>query len=184
MVAHRWWRNLAGAVSVLTALLIVVFGLPAIDRAVPGNPVTSAAQRREVAGGVSVIPPAGSLIAKTSRAGPREGSILFLIGPARYVLAVAPYEGDGHGAFTRLKTKIQGMRGYQVTAGEEPLITSSGLRGLTASFTAPGRTGRFAAFTAPGLIIEVTVTGSEAGLTPALLRVDESIATISYGGAR
>jgi len=181
MGAHRWWRNLAGAVSVLGALLIVVFGLPAIDRAVPVNPDSATARRREVAGGVTVIPPAGALIAKTSRSGPKEGSILFLIGPARYVMAVAPFEGDLPAAYGRLRTKIQSMRGYQVTAGEEPIVTKSGLKGLTAGFTAPGRTGRFAVFLAPGLAIEVTVTGSEADLAQALLRVDESIATIAYG---
>jgi hypothetical protein len=181
MVGHRWWRNLAGAISVLGALLIVVFGLPALDRAVPINPDTAAAQRREVAGGVSVIPPAGALIAKTARPGPREGSILFLIGPARYVMAVAPFEGDLPTAHDRLKTKIQSMRGYQVTADEEPMVTESGLQGMTASFTAPGRTGRFAVFLVAGLVIEVTVTGSEADLAAALLRVDESIATIAHG---
>jgi hypothetical protein len=181
MVAHRWWRNLAGAMSVLGALLIIIFGLPALDRAVPVNPDAATAQRREVAGGVTVIPPSGALIAKTSRSGPRAGSILFLIGPARYVMAVAPFEGDLPAAYSGLKTKIQSMRGYQVTSDEEPMVTKSGLKGLTASFTAPGRTGRFAVFLAPGLAIEVTVTGSEADLAQALLRIDESIATIAYG---
>jgi hypothetical protein len=61
------------------------------------------------------------------------------------------------------------------------MVTESGLQGMTASFTAPGRTGRFAVFLVAGLVIEVTVTGSEADLAAALLRVDESIATIAHG---
>lgn len=184
MVVHRWWLNLAGAGSVLAALLTVVFGLPALERAVPAQRAVATAHRHEIAAGVTVIPPAGALIAKRSRTGPGEGSVLFLIGPARFVIAVEPFEGDLQAASGKLRTKIQSMRGYQITAGEAPLVTLSGLSGLAGSFTAPGRIGRFAAFIAPGHIIEVTINGSEGGLQQSLMLIDQSIASLSYGGER
>lgn len=184
MVAHRWWGNLAGALSVLGALLTVVFGLPALDRAVPADRALASAQRREVAAGVTVVPPVGAFIAKASKSESGNGSVLFLVGPARYVIAVSPFDGDLTAANDKLKTRIQAMRGYQVTAGEQPLVTKGGITGVAGTFTAPGRVGRYAAFVVPGHIVEVTITGSEADLAPALKRIDESVASISYGGDR
>lgn len=178
--AQRWWRNLAGGAAVLAALLTVVFGLPAIDRAVPSSVAAAAAKRHDIAAGVSVIPPAGGLLAKTARSSGKAGSVLFLVGPARYVVSVQPFDGDLEGATAQLKSKIQGMRGYQVTSGDDPLVTRSGIRGLAGSFTAPGRIGRYVALLVPGHTIEVTVNGSESDLASALQRIDESIASISY----
>lgn len=182
MVAHRWWSNLAGAVSVLAALLTVVFGLPAIDRAVPYSIAAAATKRHDIAAGVSVIPPAGGLLAKTARSGSKSGSVLFLVGPARYVVSVRLCTGDLKGASNELKTKIQAMRGYQVTSGDDPLVTRSGIRGLAGSFTAPGRIGRYAAFLVSGHCIDVTVNGAEADLAQALQRIDDSIGSIAYDG--
>jgi hypothetical protein len=182
---HRWWLNLAGSASVLAALLAVVFGLPALDRAVPvSKSALAATQRQEIAGGVSVIPPAGSVISKKTRSDAAAGSVLFLVGPAKYVIAVSPFDGDITAGATRLRDKIQAMRGYQITAGEEPKVTASGLTGQAGTFTAPGRVGRFAAFLAPGHLIEVTVTGSDADLRQALDRVDESMLSLEYGGGK
>ena len=70
----------------LAAILGIVFVLPAIDRAVPADRAAPA-QRHVIAEGISVIPPTGALIAKRTRARPTSGSVLFLIGPARYVIA-------------------------------------------------------------------------------------------------
>ncbi len=180
-MGSRWWHNLLGGLSVVATLLAVVFALPALNRAVPADHTTSA-QRHTIAMGVSVVPPLGSLIAKQSRSN-SGGSILFLIGPARYVVAVAPFDGDLPAASVRLKTKIQGMRGYQVTSGESSMSTDSGLRGLGGTFTAPGRSGRYVAFVAPGSAIEVTITSSDSdSFQQELLSIDRSVASIRYGG--
>jgi hypothetical protein len=182
MVAQRWWGNLFAATSVLAALLTIVFILPAIDRAVPASVAAAATKRHDIAAGISVLPPTGGLLARAARSGSTSGSVLYLVGPARYVVSVRPYDGDLAGATAALKTRIQGMRGYQATSGDIPLVTRSGIRGLTGGFTAPGRIGRYAVFTVPGRTIEVTVTGSEGDLGPALDRIDESIASIADGG--
>lgn len=177
MLANRWWRNLVGGASVLATMLTVGFGLPALDRAVPVG--HDPGQRHHVTPDVSVIPPVGALIARQSRSG-EQGSILFLVGPARYVVAASPNDRDLTSAASRLRTKIQGMRGYQVTSPEYPVSTDSGLQGLGGTFTAPGRNGRYVAFVAPQRVIEVTVTGSDSDFAQALIRIDDSIASIAH----
>jgi len=81
-----------------------------------------------------------------------------------------------------LRTKIQSMRGYQVTGPNSPVVTSSGLSGLGSEFTAPGRSGRFIAFVVPGRVVEVTVNVSETDFQQALLPIDASIASIFWTG--
>lgn len=174
-------RNLLGGAAVLAAVLGIVFGLPALDRAIPAD-LAAPAQRHTVAEGISVIPPTGALIAKRTRAGPTAGSILFLIGPARYVITVEPFEGDAAKAAQRLRTKIQNMRGYQVTGPESHIVTDSGLSGLGSDFTAPGRSGRYIAFVVPGRTVEVTVNVSETDFQQTRLPIDASIASISWSG--
>lgn len=176
----RWWRNLAAAGSVLVIILSVCMGLPMLERVVPVDR-NDIPQRQEVAAGVTVVPPIGSLLSKRLRPEPDEGSILFLVGPARYVVAVSPFDGDLEAATVRLRTKIQSMRGYQVTSPEHEVTTRTGLHGLGSTFTAPGRSGRYVAFVAPGHAIEVTINSSETDFQRALNRIDESVASISHG---
>jgi multidrug resistance efflux pump len=183
VAGHRWGRNLLGSAAVLAAILGIVFLLPAIDRAVPADRAAPA-QRHTIAEGISVIPPTGALIAKRTRAGPTTGSVLFLIGPARYVISVEPFEGDLAKASQQLRAKIQNMRGYQVTGSESRVVTASGLSGLGSQFTAPGRSGRYIVFVVPGRAIEVTVNVSETDLQQALLPIDASIASISWSGGK
>jgi len=178
---HRWERNLLGGAAVLAAILSIVVVLPAIDRVVPADRAAHA-QRHTIVDGISVIPPTGALIAKRTHEGPTSGAVLFLIGPARYVISVEPFEGDLANASQRLRTKIQSMRGYQVTGPNSPVVTSSGLSGLGSEFTAPGRSGRFIAFVVPGRVVEVTVNVSETDFQQALLPIDASIASIFWTG--
>ena len=174
-------RNLLGGAAVLATILAIVFVLPAIDRAIPADRAAPA-QRHTIAEGISVVPPTGALIAKRTRAGPATGSILFLIGPARLVIAVEPFQGEVASASGRLRTKIQSMRGYQVTGPESLVVTATGLTGLGSEFTAPGRSGRYIAFVVPGRAIEVTVTVSETDFQQALVPIDASIASIAWTG--
>lgn len=181
VAGHSWQRNLLGGVAVLATIMVVVLGLPAIDRAVPANRADTA-HRYTIADGISTIPPTGAMIAKRTRSGPDTGSMLFLIGPARYVISVEPFNGDLVEATGRLRTKIQGMRGYQVTSPEVPMLTDSGLSGLGSTFTAPGRCGRFLAFVVPGRAVEVIISVSETDFQQALVPIDESIASIAWNG--
>jgi len=180
-VGPTWGRNLLGGAAVLAVILGVAFVLPAIERAVPADR-DAQAQRLTIADGISVVSPSDAFIGQRTRAGPTTGSILFLVGHARYVISVEPFEGDVVKASQRLRTKIQSMRGYQVTNPESPVVTNSGLSGLGSQFTAPGSSGRYVAFVVPGRAVEVTVNVSENDFQHALMPIDSSIASISWNG--
>jgi hypothetical protein len=183
MVADRWGRNLLCGSAVLATILLVVFGLPALERAMPSRRAAPA-QRQVVADGISVVPPVGSVITQRTRNGTSEGSILFLVGRSRYAVGVRPFHGDVNAAADELKEKILSMRGYQVTADESPVVTATGLAGLGSTFTAPGRSGRYVAFVAHGHIVEVTVNVSGTDFQQAISPIDESIGSIAWNEGR
>jgi hypothetical protein len=180
MVAHRL-RNLAGSAAVLSALLVVVFGLPALNRAMPVDRAVVGDERYEVSQAVTVLPPAGARIdVSKTRPSADRGTVLFLVGPVRYVIVVTEYSGEIREAAAKLRSKIQATRGYQITAGEDAIATSSGLTGLAGGYTAPGRCGRYAVFLIDDVSIEVSVSGAELELQHALSAIERSIASITY----
>jgi hypothetical protein len=133
-----------------------------------------------VGAGVTVVPPVDARIDPAStRPGSDRGTVLFLLGPVRYVIVVAPFEGSVQQAAAKLRTKITGTRGYQVTDGERSYTTSGGLTGIQGCYSAPGRLGRYAVFLSDGRSIEVTVSGSEGELAGQMARIEASIASIA-----
>ena len=92
------------------------------------------------------------------------GTALFRIGPVRYAIAVQRFDGTLTAAANRMRQRITGTPGYQVTGGQLSVTTGSGLTGLQGGYTAPGRGGRYTVFLAGELTIEVTVSGSELDL--------------------
>jgi hypothetical protein len=185
MVAQRLVRNLFGCVGVLAALAIIVFGLPALDRAVPAGRALTEGARYEVGANVTVVPPPLARIdASKTRPGPDRGTVLFTIGAVRYVIVVTPFGGPIEDAAARLRTKIQATRGYQVTAGEGDVKTASGITGVAGGYTSPGKCGRYAVYLTEGLSIEVTVSGTDAELHRALAGIDLSIDSIDYRAGR
>jgi hypothetical protein len=182
MVAQRLVRNLLGCAGVLVALAIVVFGLPALDRAVPAGRALAEGARYEVGANVTVVPPQLARVdASKTRPGPDRGTVLFTLGSVRYVIVVTPFEGPIEDAAAKLRAKIQATRGYQVTAGEGGVATESGIDGLAGGYTSPGKAGRYAVFLTNGVSIEVTVSGAEPELQRALTGIDDSIMSIAYG---
>jgi hypothetical protein len=174
----RLLRNLAGSVAVLAILLFVAWGLPAINRMVPGES-TVGGRAYIVGAGVVVIPPEQAELDLTnSRPGADRGTALFLIGPVRYVIVVGPFTDDLAAAAAKLRAKITGTRGYQVTGAEDPAATGSGLTGVQGSYSAPGRLGRYAVFLSKGRSIEVTVSGSQPELANLMIGIEASIASI------
>ncbi|MCP2325872.1 hypothetical protein HDA40_004379 [Hamadaea flava] len=175
----RLLRNLASSVAVLVVILFVAWGLPAINRRVPAGASTVGGRAYAVGGGVVVIPPGQAELDLTNtRPGADRGTALFLIGPVRYVIVVAPFTGDLTAAAAKLRAKITGTRGYQVTGAEDSTTTDSGLTGVQGSYTAPGRLGRYAVFLSAGRAIEVTVSGAEPDLANLMTGIEASIASI------
>ncbi|MFC7764308.1 hypothetical protein ACFQY4_44750 [Catellatospora bangladeshensis] len=184
MVAHRLVRNLAGAVAVLATLLTVVFGLPALNRAVPTDR-SLAGPRYDVGAGVTVAPPPGARVdASKTRPGSERATVMFLVGDVRYLIVVQPFDGPIGEAAEKLRTKIKATQGYQVTGNEGGIRTTGGLAGVAGGYTAPGRSGRYAVFLAGEHSIEVTVSGAQLELQRELAGIDGSISSITYGGDR
>jgi hypothetical protein len=171
--------SLAGPVALVGALSGLAFGLPAIDDALPSQRPLRTGEPYEVGGGVTVLPPTGATLDLTgTRPGDDQGMVLFRLGPVSYSISVQPYNGTLTSAADRLRRRITGTPGYQVTSSQLAVDTSDGITGLQGGYTAPGRGGRYTVFVAAGRTIEVTVSGAELDLGRTLPAIEASTRTL------
>src|SRR5690349_6032582 len=128
MITRRQLTNLLSALAVVAVLGGLAFGLPAIDRALPDEEPVSADEPYPVGAGVTVVPPPGSTVDVTgTRPGDSDGAALFRLGPVRYAITVRPFQGDLQDAASRLRNRIIGNTGYQVTGTQLGVSTAEGL---------------------------------------------------------
>ena len=173
--------NLLGALCLVAVLAGLAFGLPALDGALPADQPVRTDEPYQVGGGMTVVPPPGARVDVTeTRPTDNAGRALFKLGPVRYLITVEPFEGDLPAAAQRLRERITGTVGYQVTGTELTVATANGMSGLQGGYTAPGRGGRYAVFVAHGHTIEVTVSGADLDLGRTLPAIDESTRTLRY----
>jgi hypothetical protein len=173
--------NLLGALSLVLALAGLALGLPALDSTLPSDRPVASDRPYAVGGGVTVVPPPGSRIDVTqTRPTDHSGTVLFRLGQVRYLITVRRFDGDLDAAADRLRQRITGTAGYQVTGTELTVATGSGLAGLQGGYTAPGRGGRYLVFVAAGRTIEVTVSGDDLDLGRTLPAIDASTRTLRY----
>lgn len=183
-ITRRELMNLLGAFGVVATLAGLAFGLPAIDRALPAERPVRADEPYPVGAGVTVVPPAGSTLDVTgTRPGDSTGTALFRVGAVQYNIAVRPFEGDLATAAARLRKRITGTPGYQVTGTQLEVYTAGGLAGLQGGYTAPGRGGRYAVFVTAGRTIEVTISGVDLDLARSLPQIEASTRTLRYDGS-
>jgi hypothetical protein len=180
-VARRQLVNLLAALLVAAVLGTLAFGLPALDRSLdPERPVRSGVAYA-VGAGVVVLPPRGATVDVTAtRPGDGAGSVLFRVGAVRYSIQVQPFDGTLAAAAARLRDRITGTTGYQVTGGGLAVATATGLTGIQGGYTGQGRDGRFTVFVTRGRTIEVTVSGTGPDLRRALPAIEASTRTIRY----
>lgn len=180
---RRQLLGLLGAFGIVAALAGLTFGLPAVDRALPSQRAVLAGRPYLIGGGVSVVPPPGATIDVTgTRPDDGQGTVLFRLGPVSYAIAVQPFEGSLQTAADRLRRRITGTPGYQVTGAQLAVATAGGLMGLQGGYTAPGRGGRYAVFVTDGHTIEVTVSGDELDLGRRLPAIEASTRTLASTG--
>jgi hypothetical protein len=180
-ITRRQLMNLLGAVGVVAVLAALAFGLPAVDRALPSQRPVRPGQPYPVGAGVTVVPPpAATVDLSRTRPGDLEGMALFRLGPVRYTIAVRPFSGDLTMAAGRLRQRITGTSGYQVTGAQSTVRTADGLDGLQGGYTAPGRGGRYAVFVADGLTIEIMVGGTDLDLAQHLPEIEASTRTLRH----
>lgn len=177
----RLRRNLLGSLGILLTLAFFYAGLPALDRAVPNVRPVADDRPYDVGGGVTVRPPPGAKVDVTrTRPAARQGTVLFVLGPVRYVIVVAPFRGDLEAATQRLHQKIVKAGGQHLVGSERATETDTGLYGRQGDYAAGTRGGRYAVFLAAGVAIEVTVSGTDAALARVWQELDASIRTITY----
>ncbi|UQU64824.1 hypothetical protein COUCH_00150 [Couchioplanes caeruleus] len=178
-VTRRQLTNLLGALSLVAALGGLAFGLPALNHALPAERSVPVDRPYEMGGGVTVMPPPGARVDVTeTRPAETSGTVLFRLGPVRYFISVQPFNGDLPAAVARLRQRITGTSGYQVTGTELTVATAGGLAGLQGGYSGPGRGGRYAVFVADGHTIEVTVSGADLDLGRTLPAIDASTRTL------
>jgi hypothetical protein len=175
--------NLLGALGVVAALAGLALGLPALDRALPSQRPLVPERPYPIGAGVTVVPPPGATVDVTgTRPGDDEGTALFRLGPVQYAIAVRPFDGNLDAAAERLRQRIIGTSGYQVTGTQLTVSTAGGVAGVQGGYTAPGRGGRYAVFVTAGLTIEVTVSGADLDLGRSLPAIEASTRTLRHDG--
>src|SRR3954462_10326963 len=95
--------ELLAALGLVAVLAALAFGLPALNNALPSErPVRSDVPYR-IADGVTVVPPRGAVLDVTgTRPSGVQGTVLFRIGPVRYLISAQPFDGDLDAAAARL----------------------------------------------------------------------------------
>lgn len=178
-VTRRQLTNLLGALGLVGGLGGLAFGLPALNHALPAERPVPVDRPYKIGGGVTVVPPSGASIDVTeTRPAANSGTVLFRLGPVRYFISVQPFDGDLQAAVRRLRHRITGTSGYQVTGTELTVATAGGLAGIQGGYSGPGRGGRYAVFVADGHTIEVTVSGADLDLGRTLPAIDASTSTL------
>jgi hypothetical protein len=184
-VTRRQLTAVLGPAALVAALSGLTFGLPAIDRALPAERPVSTDRPYEVGGGVTVFPPHGATLDLTgTRPGDDQGTVLFRLGQVRYTISVQPFDGTLESAADRLRRRITGTQGYQVTGSQLSVDTTAGIVGLQGGYTAPGRGGRYTVFVTGGRTVEVTVSGADLDLGRSLPDIEASTRTLAVDPAR
>jgi hypothetical protein len=159
----------------------IAYGLPAVDRALPADRPIPAGQPYLVGGGITVVPPPHAMVDVTkTRPATDRGTALFVLDTVKYAIAVAPFTGTLDEAAVRLRRRITGTRGYQVTGDERPVQTAHGVAGVQGGYAAPDRSGRYTVFVLDGRTVEVTVSGACPELDSALAEIGTSVSSIAY----
>jgi hypothetical protein len=150
------WYTTASSLVIAAVLAGVTFGLPALNRMVPGNRSLSPGSQYEVGDGVQIQVPTGtSLDVGSSRSGTAAGLAYFTTnsGDLRYAVSVDTFVGTLNAAQRRFQRQLTGLPGVHVSDQRAGIETSGGIGGLQGTYTvgigehsASGRYGRYAVF--------------------------------------
>ena len=175
-------RDTLGSLAVVGVVAIVAFGLPLLDRRLPDTRPIAAGVPYQVGGGVRVDPPTGARLDVTrTRPGSDRGTALFVVQGVRVAVVVTPYRGDLEGASARLRNKIQRAGDTQLTTGDAPISTRSGVVGRQGRYGGPERVGAYAVFLADGHSAEVTASGSSNDLVGFGPELEAMVSTLTFG---
>lgn len=174
-------RNLYGSLAVLAVVAAIAIGLPILDGQLPSQRALPSGVRQAIGHGVTVLPPAGSVVDVT-RTFPSRGLLVLDVSSVRIVLEATPYHASLTDLAAQLRRKIQTNPGYQASQPDHPTRTTTGVAGLRGSYSTPGRVGLYAVFLSGGVGVEISFAGSEADLRHGTEPVLAMVGSIRFGG--
>jgi hypothetical protein len=129
-----------GTSIVLAIALFYAFGLPALNRSVPGTAPQPAGVTVDLGHGVSVVTPAGWL-ADVAKMNP--GETLALVNDASSLVATTfPWEGTEAGMIERMRRLFESTRVFHLRGTPEPFRTAAGVAGVTTAIVSEHADGR------------------------------------------
>jgi hypothetical protein len=132
--------NWAGTLAVLAIALFYGFGLPTLNRLVPGTVAQAAGVTIELGHGVSVVTPTGwsADVPKTN-----PGETLALINDTSSLVATTfPWSGSEEAMIERTRRLFESTRRFHLDATPEPFRTARGVVGTTSAIYGEQADGR------------------------------------------
>ncbi|GAB3146949.1 hypothetical protein GCM10027258_39570 [Amycolatopsis stemonae] len=167
-VEHRFLgldrRTFAPALIVLGIALLLSYGLPALDAAIPWRTEIRAGDVLDLGDGATAVPPVGWQLESGTLVGaaavnPTSLQILLATGGATIALRGAPYTGSAEAFLDQVERSEGGTPGIEAARGT--VKTDAGLVGVGQAGTGPGGDALDVAFkvpqadTAPALLVRV-----------------------------
>lgn len=176
--------NMWCSLGILVVIASIAFGLPALDRAVPGDRPLAPGTAYHVTDDVFVVPPAGAAVELgQTRAGRDTGQALFVLGGVRLAVMVSHNAVPLGDATDRLLTRLRDSLGASPGSGYGPLVGVAPDLGRAGRFRIGDQDGWFAVrVLAPETIVEIAATGQPAALASRLSEIEASVAGIGRRG--
>jgi len=170
-VEHRWFgldrRTFKPALIVLAVALLLIYGLPALNAALPWHNETAAGDVLDLGAGATAVPPVGWQLESGALVGdPGAGSPVELAtGGATIAMQVASFDGTAS-AFLDQVRRSEGDTSPGLSGSRGTVTTDAGLVGVVQSSTSPSGDELEATFklaagsgpavtAAPGLVVRV-----------------------------
>jgi hypothetical protein len=168
-VEHRLFgldrRTFKPALIALTIALVLAYGLPALNAAIPWHNEIRAGDRLDLGAGATAVPPAGwqlqsGTLTGAAAANPVTLQVELATGGATIELRGAPYRGSAAAFLDQVERSEGDVPG--VDSGRGTVTTAAGLTGVTLAGTGPGGDALDVAF-------KMAAPGKDADAAPALL---------------
>jgi hypothetical protein len=164
--------------GILAVIVGIAFGLPALDRALPGERPVAPGVPYPVTDVVTVVPPAGArLDVSETRPGADSGHAVFLVGRVRFVVLVSHERLSLTEAASRLRARLRDSVGASPTEGEQPLSATG--KAVAGRFRTRTDDGWYAVrLVGASTVVDAAASGPPEELTGRLPAIEASVASI------
>lgn len=171
-VEQRWAgldrRSLRPAAVVLAVAAVMIFAIPALDRAIPAGRAVVPGEVLALDGGVGFTPAEGwevvdgVALGDPTRSGEYPSTAAVLVDAVSFEVTTADFAGTPQELLTQIEDldeRTSAGRGPEVSGNPRPVRTESGQEGVMTETRSATTTGLIAAFVIDGTGVEVVVTG-------------------------